>query len=58
MFGSIFKKKQPQQVPATLIVATLNARIQPIHRGEFFVHPEVASWQLFAIALCGARVYE
>jgi hypothetical protein len=25
---------------------------------ESSVHPEVASWQLFAIALCGARVYE
>jgi hypothetical protein len=22
------------------------------------VHPEIPSWQLFAITLCGARVYE
>lgn len=39
MFGNLFKKKPPQKPATTFIVATLNARIQPIHRGEFFEDP-------------------
>lgn len=40
MFGSLFKKKQPPiESPSLFVVAQLNARIQPMHRGEFFEDP-------------------
>lgn len=40
MFGNLFKKKQqPEATPSNFIVAQLNARIQPMHRGEFFEDP-------------------
>lgn len=40
MFGSLFKKKeQKNESPSHFIVAQLNARIQPMHRGEFFEDP-------------------
>lgn len=38
MFGSLFKKKQPPPV-GQFLVARLNARLQPVHRGEFFEDP-------------------
>lgn len=40
MFGNLFKKKEPKnEAPSHFIVAQLNARIQPMHRGEFFEDP-------------------
>jgi len=38
MFGRLFKKKQPKPV-GQFLVAQLNARLQPMHRGEFFEDP-------------------
>jgi len=35
MFGRLFKKKQPSPT-GQFLVAKLNARLQPMHRGEFF----------------------
>jgi hypothetical protein len=41
MFGNFFKKKQEQREPesSNYIVVQLNARVQPMHRGEFFEDP-------------------
>lgn len=40
MFGNLFKKKAPKgEAPSQFVVAQLNARIQPMHRGEFFEDP-------------------
>jgi hypothetical protein len=40
VFGNFFKKKEPKnEAPSRIIVAQLNARIQPMHRGEFFEDP-------------------
>lgn len=39
MFGRLFKKKPSAQPPAQFLVAKLNARLQPMHRGEFFEDP-------------------
>jgi hypothetical protein len=40
MFGNLFKKKSKQPAETCeYIVAQLNARIQPMHRGEFFEDP-------------------
>jgi len=39
MFGRLFGKKSPPAVPAEMIIVQLNARLQPIHRGEFFEDP-------------------
>jgi hypothetical protein len=41
VLGRLFKKKHPS-TPVTVIV-TLNARLQPMHRGEFFEDPLDAS---------------
>jgi len=38
MFGRLFKKKQPKPV-GQFLVAQLNARLQPMHRGEYFEDP-------------------
>jgi len=38
MFGNLFKKKK-QETNWHYIVAQLNAKIQPMHRGEFFEDP-------------------
>ena len=38
MFNRIFKKKQSQPV-IQYLVAQLNARLQPMHRGEYFEDP-------------------
>ena len=38
MFGIFFKKKQPE-TNWQYVVAQLNAKIQPMHRGEFFEDP-------------------
>lgn len=38
MFGRLFKKKQPPPA-GQFLVARLNARLQPMHRGEFFEDP-------------------
>lgn len=40
MFGNLFKRKAktPEQ-PDRFLVAQLNCRIQPLHRGEFFEDP-------------------
>lgn len=35
MFGRLFKKKHPSP-PGEFLVARLNAKLQPVHRGEFF----------------------
>lgn len=40
MFGNLFKKKAPKgEAPSQFVVAQLNARIQPMHRGDFFEDP-------------------
>jgi hypothetical protein len=41
MFGNLFRKKTAPSVEETkeFIVAQLNARLQPMHRGEFFEDP-------------------
>lgn len=36
MFGFFKKKEQPAEVEPQYIVVTLNARIQPMHRGEIY----------------------
>ena len=40
MFGNLFKKKpaKPEE-PSEFLVAQLNCRVQPMHRGEFFEDP-------------------
>jgi len=38
MFGRLFKKKQPQPA-GQFLVAQLNVKLQPIHRGEIFEDP-------------------
>lgn len=38
MFGRLFKKKQPPPA-GQFLIARLNARLQPMHRGEFFEDP-------------------
>lgn len=38
MLGRLFKK-QPKPAPKLFLVAQLNARLQPMHRGEFFEDP-------------------
>ena len=40
MFGNLFKnREQRNEPPSKYVVAQLNARIQPVHRGEFFENP-------------------
>jgi hypothetical protein len=39
MIWNPFKKKAPDPPPSQYLVATLNARLQPVHRGEFFEDP-------------------
>lgn len=39
MFGQLFKKKSQPQPAAQFLVAKINARLQPMHRGEFFEDP-------------------
>lgn len=39
MFGRLFKKKSQPQPAKQFLVAKINARLQPIHRGEFFEDP-------------------
>lgn len=39
MFGRLFKKKQQPQQAEQFLVAKINARLQPMHRGEFFEDP-------------------
>ena len=38
MLGRLFRK-QPKPAPKRFLVAQLNARLQPMHRGEFFEDP-------------------
>jgi hypothetical protein len=48
MLGRFFKK-QPEPAPKQYLVAQLNARLQPMHRGEFFEDPlddELKKYQL------------
>lgn len=39
MFGRLFKKKSQPPQAAQFLVAKINARLQPMHRGEFFEDP-------------------
>lgn len=39
MFARLFKKKPPAQAAEQLMIAKINARLQPMHRGEFFEDP-------------------
>lgn len=50
MFGSFFKKNEPKiETQSQFIVAQLNARIQPMHRGEYFEDPLDNEIQLVSI---------
>lgn len=52
MFGKLFKKLARKSVePHRFIVAQLNARIQPMHRGEFFEDPLAAELKKHAIGI-------
>lgn len=39
MFGRLFKKKPQAQAAQQFMLAKINARLQPMHRGEFFEDP-------------------
>ncbi|MFP3489095.1 hypothetical protein R0K20_15960, partial [Staphylococcus sp. SIMBA_130] len=39
MFGLFKKRGKAAEIEPQFIVATLNARIQPIHRGEIYEDP-------------------
>jgi hypothetical protein len=39
MFGRLFGKKAVETPPGDMVIVQLNARLQPMHRGEFFEDP-------------------